>query len=245
MNYFKDILGGSDSDYVIKLSSPFPRENQCLLISDTISTRFKQREKSLEIIPKHIYSLISGKKGNYMVFFPSYKYMTDTYIKFIEKYPEIKVMIQQVDMDENQRDEFLEAFVDNAKETLVAFVVLGGIFSEGIDLKGDRLIGTAIVGVGLPQLCLERNIIKDYFDDKSNEGYNYSYTYPGMNKVLQAAGRVIRSNEDKGVVLLIDDRFSSSLYRPLFPDHWKHAKVLRSSEEVVTAVQNFWETCDN
>ena len=240
MSYFKDILGGSDKDYVIKLSSPFPVENQCLLISDKVSTRFKHREKSLDTISKHLYYMINAKRGNYMVFFPSYKYMIDTYNCFIEKYPNIKVLIQQSDMDENQRDEFLKAFETDPKETLAAFVVLGGIFSEGIDLKGDRLIGAAIVGVGLPQLCLERDIIKEYFEDKSGDGYNYSYTFPGMNKVLQAAGRVIRSTDDKGIVLLIDDRFSSALYRPLFPDHWKHARVLKNSEELANVLEDFW-----
>jgi Rad3-related DNA helicase len=240
MVYFKDILGGKEEDYVIKLPSPFPRENQCLLIADTVSTRYRHRERSFSVIVRHIHNMIKTKLGNYMIFFPSYKYMTDTYNCFVENYVDIKVIMQQGEMDENERDEFLKNFIADPQETLVAFVVLGGIFSEGIDLKGDRLIGTAIVGVGLPQICMERNIIKDYFDEANNMGYDYSYTYPGMNKVLQAAGRVIRSSEDRGVVLLIDDRFTSSKYRPLFPDHWKHARVLRNTENFVSILEDFW-----
>lgn len=241
MTYFKDILGGSAEDYVIKLPSPFPKENQCLLIADTVSTRFKHRENSFTIISKLVHNMIKIKKGNYMVFFPSYKYMSDTYSRFVEAYPEVKVTIQQGDMDESQRDEFLKAFVPEPEETMVAFVVLGGIFSEGIDLKGDRLIGTAIVGVGLPQLCLERDIIKEYFDEKNGGGYDYSYTYPGMNKVLQAAGRVIRSSEDTGVVLLIDDRFSSAQYRPLFPEHWRHVRIVKNPADLVKILEDFWQ----
>ncbi|WP_139903572.1 ATP-dependent DNA helicase [Clostridium thermarum] len=241
MSYFKDILGGKENDYVIKLPSPFPQENQCLLIADTVSTRYRHRENTFDIIVEYVFRMIKAKLGNYMIFFPSYKYMTDTFNRFVQKYSDIKVIMQQGEMDENERDEFLKAFSDNPQESLVAFVVLGGIFSEGIDLKGDRLIGTAIVGVGLPQLCLERNIIKDYFDEVNDMGYDYAYTYPGMNKVLQAAGRVIRSAEDRGVVLLIDDRFTSYQYRPLFPEHWKHARIVRNTENFALMLKEFWE----
>lgn len=240
MSYFKDILGGKEEDYSMRLASPFPKEKQCLLIADRVSTRYKDRERSIQIITRYIHALISEKKGNYMIFFPSYKYMLDVYNHFAEVYPQLKILLQQGDMDENERDEFLKAFIEDPQETLIAFVVLGGIFSEGIDLKGDRLIGAAIVGVGLPQLCLERDIIKDYFDEESQKGYDYAYTYPGMNKVMQAAGRVIRSLEDKGVVLLIDDRFSSYQYRPLFPEHWHHARIVGSPTELSNLVQDFW-----
>lgn len=241
MSYFKDILGGKEEDYFMRLPSPFPKEQQCLLIADRVSTRYKDRNRSIDIITRYIHALISVKKGNYMIFFPSYKYMLDVHKHFVDNYPEVKLLLQEGDMDENERDEFLKAFVENPQETLVAFVVLGGIFSEGIDLKGDRLIGAAIVGVGLPQLCLERDIIKDYFEQSVKKGYDYAYTYPGMNKVMQAAGRVIRSLEDKGVVLLIDDRFSSYQYRPLFPEHWQHARMVSSPSDLVNIVQLFWK----
>lgn len=240
MSYFKDILGGKEEDYFMRLPSPFPRERQCLLIADRVSTRYKDRDRSIDLITKYIHALLSEKKGNYMVFFPSYKYMEDVYNYFVEEYPQFNILLQQGEMNENERDEFLEAFIEDPQETLVAFVVLGGIFSEGIDLKGTRLIGVAIVGVGLPQICLERNIIKDYFDEAHRKGYDYAYTYPGMNKVMQAAGRVIRSLEDKGVVLLIDDRFSSYQYRLLFPDHWNHARIVGSPSALSNIVKAFW-----
>ncbi|NLZ48293.1 MAG: ATP-dependent DNA helicase [Clostridiales bacterium] len=240
MSYFKDILGGKEEDYFMRLPSPFPRERQCLLIADRVSTRYKDRDRSIGIITRYIYGLISAKKGNYMIFFPSYKYMLDVYNYFVEKYSEFKILLQQGDMNEDERDEFLKSFVEEPQETLIAFVVLGGIFSEGIDLKGDRLIGAAIVGVALPQLCLERDIIKDYFDELGQKGYDYAYTYPGMNKVMQAAGRVIRSLEDKGVVLLLDDRFSSYQYRPLFPENWQHARIVASPSELSNIVKHFW-----
>lgn len=240
MNYFKDILGGGDESYAVKLASPFPMENHCLLVADSVSTRYRHRDKSITQVTDYIYEFISGKSGNYMIFFPSYKYLSDVYERFSEQHPDIKVMIQQGEMDETQRDEFLEAFVDEPQETLAAFVVLGGIFSEGIDLKGERLIGAVIVGVGLPQLCLERNIIRDFFDSENSKGYDYSYTYPGMNKVLQAAGRVVRSDQDRGAILLIDDRFSTAGYRGLFPEHWKNAKRVKNIKEVKEALDQFW-----
>lgn len=240
MSYFKDILGGGEQSYTVKLPSPFQVENQCLLVADCVSTRYRQREKSIGHIVEYIHTFIDGKKGNYMFFFPSYKYMTAVYERFVELHPNINTMLQQGEMDEIQRDEFLMAFKDEPKEAMAAFVVLGGIFSEGIDLKGEKLIGAVIVGVGLPQICIERDIIKDYFDRQNSKGYDYSYTYPGMNKVLQAAGRVVRSDTDKGAVLLIDDRFSTAEYRILFPDHWRHAKIVRNTNEVKNELRRFW-----
>ncbi|MDP4088286.1 MAG: ATP-dependent DNA helicase [Bacillota bacterium] len=240
MNYFKDILGGGEEAYSVKLTSPFPMENQCLLVVDSVSTRYRHRDKSVSDVADYIHEFVAEKTGNYMVFFPSYKYLTGVYNRFAELYPEVRVMLQQGEMDEAQRDEFLEAFQEGTQETLAAFVVLGGIFSEGIDLKGERLIGAVIVGVGLPQICIERNIIKDYFDAEKSRGYDYSYTYPGMNKVLQAAGRVVRSDDDRGAILLIDDRFSTVSYRGLFPEHWKNAKRIRNTKEMKMMLEAFW-----
>jgi DNA excision repair protein ERCC-2 len=149
-------------------------------------------------------------------------------------------MIQESNMEEADREKYLSTFRKDNKETLVAFAVLGGIFSEGIDLKGDRLIGTIIIGVGLPQLCLERDIIKDYFKEKNNLGYEYAYMYPGMNKVLQAAGRVIRTEEDKGSILLIDERFSSVAYKSIFPKEWYSNVSVRSAKDIQNNLTEFW-----
>jgi Rad3-related DNA helicase len=214
------MLGEPERDYTIKVDSPFKKEQLDVGIYP-ISTRYNDREKTLHMIATTIFEKISSKKGNYLVFFPSYKYLLQFAEFFCGNYPDIKTIVQDVGMSENEREEFLAKFSSENKETLVGFAVLGGIFSEGIDLKGDRLNGVVIVGVGLPQIGLERNILKNQFDAFGKNGYYYAYVFPGMNKVLQAAGRLIRSEEDTGTLLLIDDRYKSSLYQSLMPDEWK------------------------
>jgi DNA excision repair protein ERCC-2 len=241
INYYKEMLGGNHEDYALRLSSPFDRERLCLLLGDRISTKYKDRERTYSEVVEYINTAVNSRKGNYLIFFPSYKYMNEVYNIFSEKYPEVNVMLQENSMDEEQREKFLESFSEDGESQVVAFAVLGGIFSEGIDLKGDRLIGAVIVGVGLPQICLERDIIKDYFQNKNKMGYEYSYMYPGMNKVLQAAGRVIRSEKDKGVVLLMDERFSSSVYQNIFPREWfPHIKT-RNVKEIERYLSEFWD----
>ena len=123
-------------------------------------------------------------------------------------------------MDEKEREHFLLKFEETRKESMAAFCVMGGIFSEGIDLTDDRLIGAIIIGTGLPQICREREILRAYFDRKGLDGFAYAYQYPGMNKVLQAAGRVIRTDKDRGVILLLDERFAGRDYQKLFPREW-------------------------
>ena len=131
--------------------------------------------------------------------------------------------------------------MENPVETLVGFCVLGGIFSEGIDLKGDRLIGVAIVGVGLPQVNHEQEMIKEYFAVKNQQGFEYAYQLPGMNKVLQASGRVIRDMTDQGIVLLLDTRFNTSRYRKLFPEHWRHARICYQPQQLQGSIEEFWQ----
>lgn len=241
INYFKEILGGSEEDYIMRLPSPFDRDNLCLLIADRISTKYKDREKSYDEIANYIKSVTDKKIGNYLVFFPSYKYMSEVHNRFFEKYPESEILLQGTAMSEEEREEFLSKFTPEGDKTLVGFAVLGGIFSEGIDLKGDRLVGAIIVGVGLPQICLERDIIRDYFQNKNKSGYEYSYMYPGMNKVLQAAGRVIRSDTDRGIVLLLDERFGSSVYQNIFPKEWFPNIRVKNNDEVAAELEGFWE----
>ena len=238
--YFKEILGGESEDYHLTLESPFDKDKLNLMIAKDISTKYKNRENSYLKIVEYIYSVISAKNGNYLVFFPSYKYMEEVSNSFAEKYPRIKVSIQSSFMTEEEREAFLEDFSKGDLENILGFGVLGGIFSEGIDLKGDRLIGAIIIGVGLPMICFEREIIKEYYDDKSNCGYDYAYMYPGMNKVLQAAGRVIRTEEDMGTVLLIDDRFLHERYIRLFPKSWDNYKKINSSTHAQKEVCEFW-----
>ncbi len=239
--YFKEVLGGESEDYHLTLDSPFDKNKLNLMIAKDISTKYKYRENSYLKIVEYIYSVISAKNGNYLVFFPSYKYMEAVFDKFTEKYPHIKISIQSNFMTEEAREAFLENFNDTGAENILGFGVLGGIFSEGIDLKGDRLIGAIIIGVGLPMICFEREIIKEYYDKKSSCGYEYSYMYPGMNKVLQAAGRVIRTEEDSGMVLLIDDRFLHERYIRLFPKTWDNYHKINNSDHARKETCDFWQ----
>jgi DNA excision repair protein ERCC-2 len=242
MNYFKDILGGSAEDYNMRLPSPFEHSNLCLAIAEDVSTRYLDRENSFARIAEYIKTVISSKEGNYLVFFPSYKYMSEVYSVFSVLYPEAAAVLQQPDMQEEEKESFLESFSTDRREGLVGFAVMGGMFSEGIDLAGDRLIGAVIVGVGLPQVCFERDIIMDYFKNKNNKGFEYAYMYPGMNKVMQAAGRVIRSERDRGVVLLIDERFGSSRYTGMFPEEWMHNKRVNNPAELESILEAFWKS---
>ncbi|HQG28513.1 MAG TPA: helicase C-terminal domain-containing protein, partial [Candidatus Ozemobacteraceae bacterium] len=180
------------------------------------------------------------RRGNYMVYFPSYKYMNAVREIFTAKCRDIRVLEQSSGMDEDARDAFLREFSDDGSSTLVGFAVMGGIFGEGIDLRGERLIGSIIVGVGLPQICLERDLIRDFFERKSGTGFEFAYRYPGMNRVMQAAGRVIRTERDRGIVLLIDERFLRHGYRSLFPSEWSHARTIRSVDTLKQAVTAFW-----
>ncbi len=240
LDYFSEILGGAEEDWMMALDSPFDSSNLCLMAADNVSTKFKDREQSVQKITKLINSFVSRKTGNYIVYFPSYKYMHAVFEEFATIHPEINSVEQQSSMTEEMREDFIASFQENPQKTLIAFCVLGGIFSEGIDLKGNRLIGTVIVSVGLPQLSAQQDIIRDYFNRKNGMGYEYAYMYLGMNKVLQAAGRVIRSENDKGAVLLIDERFGHSSYKDIFPKHWNHCITIRNQQDLQSVLDNFW-----
>src|ERR1039457_641374 len=240
MDYYRTLLGGEMEDPVLQLSSPFPSENLAVLIQDRIQTHFKGRVESLGEVVEAIGTLVQGRRGNYLVYFPSYQYLNDTLQAFQIRHQSVPVLAQRPGMTEPERDAFLAAFSVEHGETLVGFAVLGGIFGEGIDLVGERLIGAIIVGVGLPQLCVERNLIRDYFQKQNAAGFEYAYTFPGMNRVLQAVGRVIRSDTDRGIVLLIDARFNETRYRRLFPCWWKYLRV-RHTDGLREAIGNFWK----
>lgn len=240
IQYFKDILGGNEKDYNMRLPSPFEASNLSLTIAQNVSTKYKNREKSLTAVAGYIKSVLEARKGNYFVFFPSYRYMNEVYSIFTEQYPSFQILLQQPAMGEEDKESFLECFQQATEDGLAAFAVMGGVFSEGIDLAGDRLIGAVIVGVGLPQVCFERDIIMDYFNAKNNMGFEYAYMYPGMNKVLQAAGRVIRDESDRGAVLLVDERFAGSRYADMFPEEWMHNSKVRSPQELERLLGKFW-----
>lgn len=240
LQYFKEILGGTEEDNSLRLQSPYSREKLCLLIAKGISTKYNQREKTYEKVAEYIHEFISGRVGNYLVFFPSHQYLRVLLEIMKTRYPDMEIIVQESQMSEEAREHYLNSFIDKGNGNKVGFAVMGGIFSEGIDLVGESLIGAVIIGVGLPQINFEANIIKAYFDNKTEKGYEYAYMYPGMNKVLQAAGRVIRTEEDKGAVLLIDDRFTKQEYLKLFPKEWQHYKTISSAEEVRQQLKRFW-----
>ena len=184
--------------------------------------------------------LAQSRVGNYLAFFPSYAYLRQVQEDFAARYPEIQTLVQESGLDDAARAAFLARFEPDPAHTLLGFAVMGGIFGEGVDLAGDRLIGCAIVGVGLPQVNPRQEMLRRYYDTQNGAGFDYAYRYPGMNKVLQAAGRVIRTPEDRGAVLLLDDRFAQQEYIRLFPPHWRHIRYLRSCEELAAALQDFW-----
>ncbi|MCD2247704.1 ATP-dependent DNA helicase [Listeria marthii] len=241
IDYYTNVLGGEKDTSRMMFASPFKQKNMHLLVADYISTKYQMRETSLEAVVDALYALASGKTGNYLFFFPSFLYLQNVYDLFNEKYPDVRVRKQETAMDEEQREHFLGEFQAGNEETLVGFCVLGGVFSEGIDLRGERLIGAAIVGVGLAQLNHESDLIKDYYNKTIGRGFDYAYQIPGMNKVLQAVGRVIRGESDRGVVLLIEERFSADRYRALFPAHWNHAKTVKNTQEISREVNGFWQ----
>ena len=241
ISYFCDILGGGRSSVCLELPSPYEPENLCLAAVDTVSTRFEDRDANCKKIATLIAAAISPKAGNYIAYFPSYGYLQKVHEAFTQKYPKVKTVVQSRGMSRTERENFIATFREDEGKMRVGFCVLGGSFSEGIDLPGSRLIGTVIVGVGLPGFSSERNIMKDYFENRYENGFEYAYTFPGMNNVLQAAGRVIRRSEDRGIVILIDDRYGTPTYQKLFPAHWKHLKYAGNSASLAEITRKFWE----
>lgn len=244
IQYYKKLFSTNTDDYAVYVDSPFPEENRCLLIGAQVSSRYTRRgPEEYQKIASYIYQMILPRKGNYMVFFPSYRLMKDVYEFFQEQISETdtEVLLQTPSMGESERESFLQAFAGEPDHTLVGFCVMGGIFSEGIDLDGEKLIGAAVVGTGIPQVGTEREILKRFYDERQESGFDYAYRFPGMNKVLQAAGRVIRTTSDKGVILLLDERFLQRDYRALFPREWRSCRVCTVAQTGET-VRAFWES---
>lgn len=225
-NYYLDMLGYQEDDFFVSVPSPFSKE-QAKVYIQPLSTRYHDRAGSIGPIVRTIRNMLKEQKGNHLIFFPSYQYMDDVYRRLLDEELPVNTIIQKSGMDEGEREKFLDTFKPNPSGTLLGFAVMGGIFSEGIDLQGDRLNGVFVVGVGLPKLGFERNIMKAYFHLQGKNGYDYAYTYPGMNKVLQAGGRLIRSEEDTGMIVLMDDRYVQAKYQALLPEEWKDFEILR------------------
>ena len=242
MPYYKHLLGAED-DYAVYARSPFLPEKRLLLQGQDVSSRYTSRNlREYGRIAGYLKTMTAARKGNYLAFFPSYRMMEEIWDCYLElDGGETDCLIQQSGMGEKEREEFLARFREPQEEkSLLGFCVLGGIFSEGIDLKGESLIGAAVVGTGLPQICNEREILRQFYEGRQMDGFAYAYRYPGMNKVLQAAGRVIRTEEDRGVVLLLDDRFGSPEYTRLFPLEWGNVQGCRLGN-AGEQIENFWK----
>ena len=240
LDYFSDILGGGKKAIKIALPSPYPTEHLCLAAVTGLSVRYEDREKSVRKLVGVIAASASGKAGNYIVYFPSYDYMEKVHAAFVKKYPQVTTVLQTRGMTAEAKETFLNAFVDDGA-LRIGFCVLGGSFSEGVDLPGGRLIGAVVVGVGLPGLSDERNILRDYYEATRESGYDYAYTFPGMNRVLQAAGRVIRSENDRGIIVLADDRWAEPRYQALMPEHWNGIIYANDAHEIADIAVDFWK----
>ena len=241
MLYYRELLTTETDAYGIYVQSPFSAKNRRILIGSDVSSRYTRRNHTeYRKIAEYISRCVWQRQGNYMVFFPSYRLMEDVYQVYEEEFSVdwVRCIRQNSDMTEREREEFLEEF-QSREGTLVGFCVLGGIFSEGVDLTGESLIGAIIVGTGLPQVSDEREILKNYYDERGLSGFDYAFRYPGMNKVLQAAGRVIRTSEDRGVILLLDERFLQREYGALFPREWEKRSVC-GLPQLREEVSRFW-----
>ena len=260
IQYYKKLLGGEEQDYEVYAQSAFQEEKRKLLVANDVTSKYTRRSsEEYRKITRYIYEIVQQRYGNYMVFFPSHAFLEEVYECFMQEFYDencMECVVQEEYMSEPMREEFLNRFTGNEScdltsqiafdieededTILIGFCVMGGIFSEGIDLKNDSLIGAMIVGTGLPQVCCERELLKEYFDEQGENGFDYAYRFPGMNKVLQSAGRVIRTAQDVGVIALLDERFMTYQYRRMFPREWSQYEIV-SVDEISKRVERFWD----
>ena len=242
INYYKKLLSAAKDDYAIYAESPFEQSKRLLLLGNDVSTKYTRRGPEMyRKYAEYMMRVIKGRTGNYLAFFPSYRFLEEVWEAFMELPQEqIEVAVQSQYMTEQEREEFLKKFEQERAHSLIGFCVMGGIFSEGIDLTEDKLIGAMIIGTGLPQVCLERELLKYYFDRKNLNGFDYAYLYPGMNKVLQSAGRVIRTDQDRGVIALLDERFMDRRCQEVFPREWNDFQIC-NSENIEEKIAEFWK----
>lgn len=241
LGYYRETLGGERSDETLEVNSPFAPEQLSVSIMDKISTRYSEREDTLLAVVRTIAAAVSAKRGNYMVFTPSFEYNEALADAFRTKYPKLNILTQKKNMTQVEKSQFLEEFKSPDKSYLIGFCVMGGIYSEGIDLAGDSLIGAVIVGIGMPSLSYEREAIAEYYQEKYEEGKQYAYIYPGMNRVFQAAGRVIRREDDRGIIVLIDDRFDDPIYKESLPKLWQGVKFVETPARLKEIITEFWQ----
>ncbi len=241
MGYYKELLGGEDTDYAMYVNSPFDSGRRLLGIACDVSSAYRRRtEREYEKMAQYLAEMIRAHEGNYLIFFPSYQYGDDVGAYLETMVSEDTVLLyQQNNMTEQDREDFLAAFAEQGKGSLVGMCVMGGIFSEGIDLTHEKLIGVAIVGSGLPQVCVERELVKDFFDRNGKKGYDFAYLYPGINKVLQSAGRLIRTEQDYGVIAMLEERFLRREYMEQFPPEWNDYQVW-DLQTMKTSLATYW-----
>ncbi|MCJ0573987.1 ATP-dependent DNA helicase [Enterococcus cecorum] len=240
VQYYQNLLVGHTDDLTFRQSSPFNQNQFQVLVADYLTMTYKYRSKVVDSLCELIKKATDIKAGNYFCFFPSFSYMEEVYQRYIQLYPEAEVLIQSRELKDVEKEVFLANFQAQNEQVVLGFCVLGGVFSEGIDLKKNRLIGSIIVSVGLPQISKEQEELKNYFDEKNQQGFYYIYQLPGFNKIMQAAGRVIRTEEDRGVILLIDQRFSRKDYMQLYPTHWSKGVVVHDLNSMLNQLKQFW-----
>lgn len=241
VEYYKQVLCGNKEEYAVYIPSPFEEKKRALLIGNDVSSRYSRRSYGEYYkIYEYLIGLMTSRRGNYMIFFPSYQLMDKVAeILYEEGYPsDYKLLIQEPEMREHEKEGFLKEFEEGP---VLGCCVLGGVFSEGIDLTGEKLVGAVLVGTGLPMVCQERELLKNYYEEQGEDGFAFAYLYPGMNKVLQAAGRVIRTAGDEGIILLLDDRFLQGYYQQMFPREWNHFQVVNRFN-VKQTLMEFWES---
>ena len=240
VQYYQNLLVGHTDDLTFRQSSPFNQNQFQVLVADYLPMTYKYRSQVVDSLCELIKKSTDIKAGNYFCFFPSFSYMEEVYQRYIQLYPEAEVLIQSRELKDVEKEAFLANFQAQNEQVVLGFCVLGGVFSEGIDLKKNRLIGSIIVSVGLPQISKEQEELKKYFDEKNQQGFYYIYQLPGFNKIMQAAGRVIRTEEDRGVILLIDQRFSRKDYMQLYPTHWSKGVVVHDLNSMLNQLKQFW-----
>ncbi|MDK0784060.1 helicase C-terminal domain-containing protein [Clostridium perfringens] len=241
MEYFKELYGAQEGDYSVNLTSPFDYKNKLTIVGKDVLTTYSNRKRTLPKIVNYIIECVKSKRGNYLVFFPSYEYMWMVHEEIKKREVDFSLVAQGDHMKEEEKEEFLSLFKEGGEKTHLGLAVLGGHFSEGIDLTLDKLIGVIIIGVGMPKICLERESIKEYYNSIGKNGFDYAYVYPGIIKVLQAAGRCIRTEKDKGVILLLDDRYFTNKYKSLLPREWFLNILVESEEGIKNTCENFWK----
>ena len=225
--FYQDVLGfPQERTFTVEFPSPFPVENRCILTIPEVSTTYRERQRDASKIATIIETIVAQHEGNYCAFFPSFDYMRQ--IRAYLQLPPYRLLIQSDSMSEFERTQVLERLRQTDAEPVLILAVQGGIFAEGVDYPGDMLVGTIIIGPGLPRFDTEQELIRAYYDERYDSGFDYAYIYPGMNRVIQSAGRVIRSETDVGMIALVGKRFAYRNYNALFPTHWytQHPKEL-------------------